>query len=73
MNEKEQVLYMQARLTRIASEKWGKSMADVIRLYSQYGVLEYIEGCYEIFHVQGDEANFDDIENYLRSRGVAIC
>ena len=34
MDEKEQILYMQTRLSRTASEKWGKSMADVINIYS---------------------------------------
>ena len=73
MNEKEQILYMQARLSRAASEKWGKSMADVMNIYSKYHVLEYIESCYEIFHVQGDEANFEDVENYLRAKGAVLC
>ena len=73
MDEKEQILYMQTRLLRTASEKWGKSMADVINIYSQYNVLEYIESCYEIFHVQGDEVNLEDIENYLRTRGAVLC
>ena len=73
MDEKEQILYMQTRLSRTASEKWGKSMADVIDIYSQYHVLEDIENCYEIFNVKGDEANLEDIENYLRTRGAVLC
>ena len=73
MNEEEQILYMQARLSRMASEKWGMSMADVMSIFTKYKVLEYIEDSFEIFHVQGDEANFEDIENYIRTRGAAIC
>ena len=73
MDEKEQILYMQARLSRTASEKWGKSMAEVMTVFVKYKVLEYIEDSYEIFHVQGDEANFDDIENYLLNRGASLC
>ena len=73
MNEHEQILYMQTRLTRTAAEKWQKSLAEVIKVFTRYGVLEYIENCYEIFHVEGDEAIFEDIENYLSAKGAAIC
>ena len=73
MNKQEQILYMQARLSRIASEKWKKPMPDVIGTFSQYKILEYIEDCFELFHVQGDEANFKDIENYMRSKGALLC
>ena len=73
MNDREQLLYMQARLSRIASEKWRKPLAYVIEVFSQYKVLEYIEDCFELFHVQGDEANFDDIACYLRRKGAHLC
>ena len=73
MNEQEQILYMQTRLTRTAAEKWHKSLAEAVGIFNRYGVLEYIENCYELFHVQGDEATFEDIESYLRAKGVAIC
>lgn len=73
MNEHEQILYMQTRLTRTAAEKWQKPLAEVIKVFTRYGVLEYIENCYEIFHVQGDEAIFEDIEHYLSAKGAAIC
>ena len=73
MNEHEQILYMQTRLTRTAAEKWQKPLAEVIKVFTRYGVLEYIENCYEIFHVQGDEAIFEDIENYLSAKGATIC
>lgn len=73
MNEQEQILYMQARLTRTAAEKWHESLAEVMKVFTRYGVLEYIESCYELFHVQGDEANFAEIANYLNSKETAIC
>ena len=73
MNEHEQILYMQTRLTRTAAEKWQKPLAEVIKVFTRYDVLEYIENCYEIFHVEGDEAIFEDIENYLSAKGATIC
>lgn len=64
---------MQTRLTRTAAEKWQKPLAEVIKVFTRYDVLEYIENCYEIFHVEGDEAIFEDIENYLSAKGATIC
>ena len=32
-------------------------------------LFEYIEKCYEECHVQGDEANYSDMLEYLRGRG----
>ena len=39
---------------------------DIFKKYDIYG---YIETCYEIFHTQGDEASFKDIEKYLENLG----
>ena len=73
MSEQEQILYMQARLTSAAAERWHKSIAEAVDIFNSYGVLQYIESCFEIFHVQGDDANFEDIENYLCAKGAKIC
>ena len=73
MSTAEQILYMQTRLTRVAAEKWHKSLADVVGIFNRYSVLEYIESCYELFHVQGDDANLADIERLLSRKGEAIC
>ena len=73
MSELEQILYMQTRLTRAYSEKWHKSLADVVGIFNRYSVLEYIESCYGLFHVQGDDANLADIERLLSRKGEAIC
>lgn len=73
MNEQEQILYMQTRLTRAAAERWQKTLAEAVDIFNRFGVLQYIEECYELFHVQGDEANIEDIECYLRARGAEVC
>lgn len=70
MGEKRQILYMQARMLRQAAEKWDISMEDVTKIFVKYGVLQYIEECYGIFHVQGDEAILEDIGQYLKNRGI---
>ncbi len=70
MSEREQIIYMQTRLIRLASEKWNRPIDQIARLFAKHGVLKYIEECFEIFHVEGDEAILEDIEGYLRNRGV---
>lgn len=71
-HEKQQILYMQVRLARTASERWHKSLGDIARIFASYDVLGYIREAFGIFHVQGDEANINDIEQYLRKKGAEI-
>lgn len=73
MSESDQILYMQSRLSRKATEKWNKSLPEVIAIFTQYKVFEYIEECYGIFHVQGDDANLEDVESYLSNKGASLC
>ena len=63
---------MQVRLFRLAEKKWKKSTLECAEIFDKYDVDDYISGCYEIFHVQGDEANSDDIDEYLRRKGCAV-
>lgn len=69
MSERQQIIYMQARILRLAAEKWNKSIESVSELFVKYGVLQYIEECFGIFHVEGDETILEDIAAYLESRG----
>ena len=71
MNEEQQILYMQTRLIRMAAEKWNISMDKAARIFSQYDALNYIAECFDIFHVQGDEENLADIEQYIRRNEVS--
>ena len=61
---------MQARLIRLASEEWHKSIDRIVELFVKYNVLQYIEECFGIFHVEGDEAVLEDITICLKNRGV---
>ncbi len=70
MNERQQIIYMQTRIMRLASEEWNKPIAIIAELFAQYGVLRYIEECFGIFHVEGDEAVLEDVATYLKNKGV---
>lgn len=70
MSERQQMIYMQARMIRLFSEKWGKPVETTACLFTEHRVLEYIEECFGIFHVEGDDEILEDITAYLKNKGV---
>ena len=69
MSERKQITHMHVRIVRMATVKWNLSVAEVAKLFRQYQVFEYIRDCFGIFHVEGDEAVWEDIIPYLKKRG----
>ena len=63
---------IQIRLFRLAQNKWNLDEEKCSELFNKYKIYDYIETCYEFFHVQGDEANLTDIEKYLKNNGAEI-
>ncbi len=72
MPEKLQILYMQTRLVRLASEKWNKTIEETNKLFLQYNIYRYIADFWNLFHIEGDEAVLEDITNHMNSRGADI-
>ena len=72
MDEERQITFMQARICRLAARRWRSSLHDVMQVFAENRVLYYIEDCYDYFHLEGDEAVLDDVERYLKNRGVVI-
>lgn len=60
------------RLFHKAMKKWHLSIDECADIFDEYEVDSYIDHAYEFFHVQGDEANLDDIRCYLIGRGVTL-
>ena len=67
MNE---VLYMQIRLFRIICQRHGLSSRRGNELFEKYGIWDYIEDCYELFHVSGDESIANEIDHVLQIKGA---
>ncbi len=63
---------IQIRLFRLAQSKWNLDEERCSTIFNKYKIYDYIETCYEFFHVQGDEANLSDIENYLKNNGAEL-
>ena len=45
---------------------------DVIELFEDYGVFDYITEFYDILHTTGEQYINNDIDIYLKARGAAI-
>lgn len=73
MSERSQITYMQVRIARMATEKWNISIAEAARIFQRYRVFEFIRDCYGIFHVEGDDAVWEEIVPYLKARGCAYA
>lgn len=69
MDRKDEMILIQVRLLRLAAKTWHKEMPEVAKLFSQFKVYDFMQDMYEEFHVQGDSANLNEVEAYLRSQG----
>ena len=72
LNKKDDIFMLQVRLFRLAQLKWNKSAEECEHIFKKYELNEYIETCYEEYHIQGDEANLADLEHYLKVKGLSI-
>ena len=71
-NQADDLFLIQIRLFRLAQNKWNISEEKCSEIFTKYKIYDYIETCYQFFHVQGDDANLSDIENYLRNNEAVI-
>ena len=72
MDKKAEITFMQTRLIRLASEELHLSVEEIVHLFKETDVLEYIEKCYGIFHCEGDETVLDEITEFLEKKGIKI-
>lgn len=72
MTRKEEILYMQTRLLRLAASHWSHSDDEIQSIFVKYGVYEYIEDGYELFHLEGDEAVLQEIAEMLKRKDVDL-
>ena len=72
MKKNKDLLLIQVRLFRLAQLRWDKNESECDEIFKKYDVNDYISTCYEEYHVQGDEANIEDIERYLSRKGCII-
>ena len=71
-NKADDLFLIQIRLFRLAQDRWNFDEEKCSDIFNKYKIYDYIETCYDFFHIQGDEANLADIELYLKNNGLKI-
>ena len=58
----------------LESYKQHRNMSgkDVLKLFGDYGVFDYIKEFYDVLHTTGHNYINNDIDIYLKARGVAL-
>ena len=72
MSEKSQIVFMQVRVLRLAAEEWKTTIQKASEVFDQYNFFKFIEECFDVFHMEGDYAVFDEIQTVLRCKEVDI-
>lgn len=70
MSEQAQMTHMLIRVSRLAAERWGVALDKAMEILAPADALGYIRRNFGLFHMEGDEAVLDDVEAYLRAKGV---
>lgn len=61
---------LQIRILRITAAKLKLSLKQTSQLFKKFDVLKYIREGFGIFHVEGDEAVFEYVYEYLKIKGA---
>ena len=72
MSESEQILFMQIRILRMMAEKFGLTLKKAAQIFDTYNVLPFIREGFGIFHVEGDEAVFEEVKSFLNAKGAEL-
>ena len=68
----DEVLFMEVRVFRKFLRRFQMKAKDAYELFDAYDIWGYIEECYDILHMSGDECVLDDIQQILRKNGVLV-
>ncbi|MBR4342385.1 MAG: DUF3791 domain-containing protein [Lachnospiraceae bacterium] len=68
-----EVLNMQLVLIPLLSDAWSLSYSDLSEIFKKYGVLNYIDVCYEMFNSTGNQGIIDDLEEFIEMQGGSVA
>ena len=69
MSEKTEIAFMQTRLIRLALEEGHLPVEQIIHLFKEANVLEYIEKCYGIFIAKVMKRCLKILQSFWKERG----
>lgn len=68
-DRKDDIFMLQVRLYRMLQSRRDLSADECNRIFAKYELFDYISQCYEEYHMQGDEANYEDMLQYMKRQG----
>lgn len=66
----DEVIYMEVRVFREFLRRFSMKASDAYHLFEENDVWGYIESCYDVLHMGGDEAVLNDIQRILIRNGA---
>ena len=70
--EENAVRFMQLNMLFQLSERWKKSMQEVVSIDKKYDLLGFIRLGYESFHLMGEKGIALEIEEYITQNGGVL-
>lgn len=67
-----ELLYMETRVFREFCNRYHLPSEKVNNIFNSHNIWNYIESCYELLHVNGDDYILKDIECLLKKQGVVL-
>ena len=67
-----EVLYMETRIFSEFCERKKIKAKEANRIFNTYKIWDYIENCYDMLHINGDENVLNDVDIILKRQGVCI-
>lgn len=68
----DEVLYMEVRVFREFLKRSQMKPAEAYDLFERNDIWHYIESCYDVLHMAGDECVLNDICRILRKNEVLV-
>lgn len=67
-----ETLYMEIRLLQQFCLKYNISSVQANRIFNDCNIWQYIEECYDMLHLSGDEYILNDINQIISAKGVIL-
>lgn len=68
----DEVLFMEARVFSEFLRRFKVSPKEANHMFENYGIWKYIEQCYDVLHMNGDEYILNDIAHILDRKGAFV-
>ena len=66
----DEVLYMEIRVFREFIRRYNLKSGEAYRIFEENDIWGYIESCYDVLHMGGDECVLEDIQKILSRNGA---